>query len=590
MEVFLVVKIIRVNMSDLKVSEEKLPREYLYDAGRGFTSKLISNEVPPTCHPLGHNNKLVISPGMVTGTSAPSSGRISVGAKSPLTGGIKESNAGTPVSQKIARLGIRAIVIEGFPREKDKFWLLEVDKDGARLVAADDIKGKLMENTNKELTFRYGSEVSIVGIGSAGEMRLSGAGICFSDPELRPSRYSARGGLGAVMGSKGLKAIVVNDSGSLGVEIANEKLFKQGKDKLVHALTNHDLTKKGGALNVFGTSVVINVMNEVGALPVRNFTEGRFEGASKINGEAIKETIEKRGGGMTGHGCHPGCVIRCSNVYPTKHGSEHVSCIEYESIWALGANCEIDNLDHIAELIRLCNDIGIDTIETGATLGVVMEAGVIPFGDGEGAIKLVKEIGRGTPFGRLLGCGAFVTGQVFGQYKVPTVKKQAMAAYDPRGVKGMGVSYATSTMGADHTAGYAVATEAFGVGGKLDPLATEGKIELSRNLQAASAFIDSSGYCLFTAFAIIDISSGFEGVMETVNAVMGTDYSEKDAGRIGMEIIQLERKFNELAGINNKADRLPEFMKTEKLPPHNHVFDLSDEELDKVWGEKLELV
>ena len=577
-------KFIRVNFSDMSVIEEAVTEKYSLLAGRALTSRLVSDEVPPNCHPLGPNNKLVFSPGMVTGTAAPSSGRISVGGKSPLTGGIKESNAGTPVSQKIARLGIRAIILEGLPKEKNKFWILELDKHGARLVPADNLAGKRMEETNKELLSRYGDKVGLVGVGPAGEMRLSGAGVCFNDPEFRPSRYSARGGLGAVMGSKGLKAIVVNDADGPGVEIKDKDLFKQGQKKVVEALRTHDLTKPGGVLNAYGTSAVINVMSEVGALPVRNFAEGRFKGAAKTSGEAIAEAIKERGGGMTGHSCHPGCIIQCSNVYPRPDGSEHVSCIEYESDWAFGANCEIDNLDQIAELIRLCNDIGLDTIETGATVGVAMEAGVIPFGDGEAAIKLVDEIGQGTPLGRVIGCGAAVTGQVFGQYKVPVVKKQAMPAYDPRGVKGIGVTYATSTMGADHTAGYAIASEVFGVAGKLDPLSTEGKVELSRNLQVATAFIDSTGYCLFIAFAIMDIPSGFEGVVETVNAVLGTQYTAEDVGRIGMEIMQMERNFNRMAGLNEASDRLPEFMISENLPPHNHVFDISDEELDKVWG------
>lgn len=577
-------KIIRVNMTDLKISKEELPEKYKYDAGRALTTKIVYDEVPPTCHPLGPSNKLVFAPGMVTGTAAPSSGRISIGAKSPLTGGIKESNAGTPASQKIARLGIRAIVVEGFPKEKDKFWLLKLNKDGAEILPADDLAGKGMEETMKLLVSRYGDKLGLIGIGPAGEMRLSSAGICFNDPENRGSRYAARGGLGAVMGSKGLKAIVVDDTGGPGVKIMNEDLFKEGRRKLVEALRTHDITKPGGVLNAYGTSAVINVMSEVGGLPVRNFTEGRFRAAAKTSGEAIAEAIKERGGGMTGHSCHPGCVIRCSNVYPKPDGTEHVSCIEYESNWAFGANCDIDNLDHIAELVRLCNDIGLDTIETGATVGVAMEAGVIPFGDGEAAIKLVEEIGKGTPLGRIIGCGAAVTGQVFGQYKVPVVKRQAMPAYDPRAVKGIGVTYSTSTMGADHTAGYAIASEVFGVGGKLDPLTVEGKIELSRNLQIATAFVDSTGYCLFIAFAILDIPSGFEGVIDTINAIYGTSYTTDDAGRIGMEIMKLEREFNRRAGFNEGTDRLPEFMKHEKLPPHSHVFDIPDEAIDKVWG------
>ncbi|UMZ74234.1 aldehyde ferredoxin oxidoreductase family protein [Natranaerofaba carboxydovora] len=578
-------RVIRVNMSDLTVKEEELSEKLIYDAGRGLTSKIVCEEVPPKCHPLGDKNKLVFSPGMVTGTKAPCSGRISVGAKSPLTGGIKESNAGTPTSQKIARLGIKAIIIEGMPEDDSKFYKLKIDKDSAELLSANEIIGKGMEQTNKHLISEYGEYIGIIGVGPAGEMRLSAAGICFNDPENRASRYAGRGGLGAVMGSKGLRAIIVDETDAPGVKIQDKELFNQGQKKLVEAIRNHDLTKPGGVLNAYGTSAVINVMSEVGALPVRNFSKGRFEGAEKTSGEAIAEAIEKRGGGMTGHGCHPGCIIRCSNVYPRPDGSEHVSCIEYESDWAFGANCEIDNLDDIAELIRLCNDIGLDTIETGAAVGVAMEADVIPFGDGKKAIKLLEEIEKGTPLGRIIGSGASVTGQVFSQYKVPTVKKQSMPAYDPRGVKGIGVTYSTSPMGADHTAGYAIAAEIFGVTGKLDPLTTEGKVELSQNLQISTAFLDSTGYCLFIAFAIMDIEDGFIGVLETINGLYGTSFTAEDVSKIGMDIISEEREFNRLAGFNEVNDRLPEFMKEEELPPHNNVFDISDSDLDKVWDE-----
>lgn len=576
-------KIIRVNMNNLSVSIEDVPENYFFDAGRSFTSKLVYDEIPPKCHPLGPNNKLVIAPGMVTGTAAPCSGRISVGGKSPLTGGIKESNAGTPTSQKIARLGIKAIIVEGYPEDKESFWKLFIDKNGAKLMEGKDLAEKTMEATNKHLISEYGDHIGIIGIGPAGRMELSAAGVCFNDPENRASRYAGRGGLGAVMGSKRLQAIIIDDTDAPGINIKDEELFNKGRKKLVEALRTHDLTKPGGVLNAFGTSAVINVMSEVGGLPVRNFAEGRFEGAEKISGEAVAEAIKERGGGMTGHGCHPGCIIRCSNVYPKPDGTEHVSCIEYESDWAFGANCDIDNLDHIAELIRLCNDYGLDTIETGAAVGVAMEAGVVDFGDGEGAINLLKEIGKGTPLGRIIGSGAEVTGQVFGQYRIPTVKRQAMPAYDPRGAKGIGVTYGTSPMGADHTAGYAIAAEIFGVTGKLDPLSTEGKIELSKNLQIATGFLDSTGYCLFIAFAIMDFEEGFQGVLETLSGLYGKEFTSEDVNKIGMDILSKEREFNRLAGITKEDDRIPEFMKQEKLPPHNHTFDFEDEDLNKFW-------
>jgi len=224
------------------------------------------------------------------------------------------------------------------------------------------------------------------------------SGIAVNDPENRPSRYAGRGGVGAVMGSKGLKAIVIDDAGGSSIPLANKEAFDSGRKKMTDALRQHDITKPGGTLNTYGTAALINVINEAGALPTRNFREGRFEGAAKISGEMIKETCEKRGGvGETGHRCSPGCIIQCSNVYPKEDGTELASCLEYESVWSFGANCGIDDLDVIGELIRICNDYGLDTIEAGVTIGVAMEAGLAKFGDGQKAIELMHEIGKGPP-------------------------------------------------------------------------------------------------------------------------------------------------------------------------------------------------
>jgi aldehyde:ferredoxin oxidoreductase len=326
------------------------------------------------------------------------------------------------------------------------------------------------------------------------------------------------------------------------------------------------------------------VLNEVGGLPTRNFSSGQFAGASKTSGETIAERVKERGGaGMMGHGCHPGCIIRCSNVYPAADGSEIVSCVEYESDWALGANCEIDDLDTIARLVYQCNDIGLDTIEAGVTVGLAMEAGVISFGDGNGAMDLLEQIRKGTPLGHILGNGAEFTGKAYGLTRIPTVKRQAMPAYEPRSVKGIGTTYITSPMGADHTAGYTITTEILSVGGQADPLDPAGKVQLSKNFQTTTAFIDASGYCLFITFPILDISEGMEGMVETVNGVLGTNWTADDVGRIGMDILAIENEFNAKAGFSKEDNRPPEFMRYEPLPPHNVVYEITDEELDEIW-------
>lgn len=577
-------QVLRINMTDLSYKYEKVPSKWAKWAGRGLTSSIVAEEVEPTCHPLGPSNKLVIAPGWVSGTpAAPSSGRTSFGGKSPLTGGIKESNSGGLSSQKIAKLGLAAIIIEGTPKD-GKWYTLVLTKEGIKFESAENILGKGMYEVDKILWDKYPNEPAIIGIGPVGEKKLSNAGISINDPENKPGRYAGRGGLGAVMGARGIKALVVDDTGGPGVDIADMDLFKAGRKKLTDAITAHDLTKPGGGLNSYGTNVLMNILNEAGGLPTRNFSSGHFEGASKISGEMVAEIVEKRGGGMMGHGCHPGCIIKCSNIYPDEEGNDFVSCVEYETAFALGSNCGIDDLDYIAKMTYQCNDLGLDTIEAGNTIAVYMDSGAMEFGDKEGALGLFDEIRKTSPLGRILGQGVEATAKAFGVYRVPTVKGQSMPAYEPRAVKGIGVTYATSPMGADHTAGYTIAPEIAGVGGKVDPLSDEGKSELSLTFQAATAFIDSSGYCLFIAFPILDIPDGWAGMAESVAGVTGLDLSGDDVVPIGKEILKIERGFNTRAGFTAEDDRPPEFMRHEQLPPHNEVWTITDEALDEVFS------
>ncbi len=578
-------KFLRINMTTQTATYEDAPAKYALMAGRYLTSTLVADQVPPSAHPLGPNNKIILAPGWATGTSAPTSARISIGAKSPLTGGIKESNAGTGFGQQMARMEIQAIIVEGFPTTPGKFWGVHITQNGATFFPADEYAGKGNYEAWRKIIERFGKKADVMGVGVAGEKRMTNAGICFNDMQGRASRYAGRGGLGAVVGSKGLKFIVIDDTGAPPLRpIADKDLFMQGQKKLTQAIRTHDITKPKGGLNTYGTAVLVNLLNEAGGFPTRNFSSGRFEGAPKIAGEAIFEGNKQRlGKELYNHACSPGCIIQCSNVWHDEKGQEAASCLEYESVWSLGANCGIDSLDDAGELVRLCNDIGLDTIEAGVTLAVAMEAGLAKFGDGKAAIKLMHEIAQGTPLGHILGNGAAFTGRAFGVIRVPTVKGQGLPAYEPRAVKGIGVTYATSPMGADHTAGYTIAPEILGVSGKQDPLALGGKAALSKGFQTATAFIDSTGHCLFIAFPILDIGSGFEGMIEEAAGVLGVQWTAADVTRIGEEILRTERKFNEAAGFTKKDDRLPEFMKYEPLPPHNVVYDVTDEELDSVY-------
>lgn len=577
-------KFLVVDMTNCAVEYRDVPEEYKNLAGRGLTSTIIHDQVPPSCHPLGPNNKVIFAPGIVTGTSSPTSSRLSVGAKSPLTGGIKESNVGSRFPYQLACMGIKAIIVEGQPKDK-KYWVLKIDMKGAALEPADEFMGKGMYETAPLFYKKYGDSIGLMMIGVAGERKMSMAGVCFNDTEGRPSRYAGRGGLGAVIGSKGLKAIVLQDEGAPGVTIANKEVFESGRKKMIDALMEHAITKPKGALNSYGTAVLINIMNEAGGLPTRNFSSGIFESAATVSGEALFEGNKERlGKELYNHACSPGCIIRCSNTWHNKDGSEMISCQEYESIWAFGPNCGIDNLDATGKLIWLSNDIGLDTIEAGNAVAVAMEAGLTSFGNVEGAVSLIEEIRKGTPLGHVIGNGAEAIGRTYGVVRVPTVKGQAMPAYEPRAVKGIGVTYATSTMGADHTAGYTIAPEILSVGGSEEAINPEGKGDLSRGFQASTAFIDTSGHCLFIAFAILDIASGFEGMVEECNGVLGTNWSGDDVIELGKKIMRKERAFNEAAGFSSKHDRMPEFMKYEPLPPHNNVFDVPDKVLDSVYG------
>jgi aldehyde:ferredoxin oxidoreductase len=572
-------RILRVDMKTRKIKESPVARKYAGLGGRGLTSTVVNKETPPLCHPLGAENRLVFAPGLLTGTAAPCSGRLSVGAKSPLTGGIKESNAGGTAAQKLARLGIAAIIVRNKP-PAGSLWKLVIDKDGARVLPADELGGKDNYKTVEKLTKEHGEKASYITIGSAGERMMSAASVAVTDLENRPTRHAGRGGMGAVMGAKGLKAIVVDDTGAGPVPLKNKKAFAEATKKFAKALREHPVTSEG--LPSYGTNVLTNVINEAGGLPTRNFSSGKFEDASKVSGELQREIILQRGGVAT-HACHSGCTIQCSRIYNNKNGKYLTKGPEYETVWANGPNLGINDLDTIARLDRLYDDIGVDTIEMGATLGVLMESGYIEFGDGRGAIKIIREdVGNGTPLGRILGSGAAVTGQAFGVEHVPVVKRQALPAYDPRAIKGIGVTYATSPMGADHTAGYSITANVLNVGGKVDPLKTKGQLELSRNLQIATAAVDTAGLCLFVAFAVLDIPAAFEAVYEMLNAQYGLELGPDDVSELGKTVLRTEREFNKNAGFTAEDDRLPMFFETEKVPPHNVVFDISHQELDTV--------
>jgi aldehyde:ferredoxin oxidoreductase len=571
-------RIYRINMSTLSVSSEEVPERWKPLGGRGLTSTIVAEEVRPSCDALGRYNKLVFAPGILAGTQAPNSGRLSAGAKSPLTGTIKESNAGGTAAQCLARLGIKALIVEGIP-EKDTWYHLHVHKDGITIQEDKELVGKGNYEVMRAVSEKYGDKVAIHSIGPAGEMRMAAANISVKDPD-GTIRSHGRGGLGAVMGSKKIKYITTDPTDGPGVYMADAESFRKASVPFAKGVIAHPVS--GEALKLYGTDVLVNILNAAGGLPTRNFRYGQFEGAEKISGESLHDLIVSRKGNPS-HVCHKGCIIKCSQVYNDKDGHYVTSGFEYETIWGFGANCMIGDLDILAEADHIMDDVGIDSIETAVAMGVAMEADVIPFGDGPGTLRLLEEIGTGTPMGRLLGSGTAIVGKTFGVTRVPVVKGQALSAYDPRSVKGIGITYATSTMGSDHTAGYCIPINILKVGGFLDPLKKEGQIELSRRLQMNTALLDSTGLCVFVGFPILDDQTMKALVTDMLNAKQGLKWTVDEWLGLGRTILVTEHEFNIAAGFTNKDDRLPEFFEYEPLPPHNAVWDFTGEEIDSFW-------
>jgi aldehyde:ferredoxin oxidoreductase len=570
-------KFLKVNMSNKTVGVEDVPQQYLGLGGRGLTSILINAEVPAQCDPLGPENKLIFAPGLLSGTNLVNTSRISVGAKSPLTGTIKESNAGGTIAAALGHLGITAIIVEGQAVEGELF-LLSVDEKGkAGLLPAQEYKGMRTYALTEKLLETYGDKSAVMCIGPAGEYRLKAASIQASDIDGRPCRAAGRGGLGAVMGAKGLKALVVDQRGSSPDAIADPETFKEAAKAYAKAVKDHPFS--GQLLPNLGTAGLVAIVNSMGAFPSYNATKGVMEGWEKISGETMTQIIKERGGNPSHMGCAQ-CIVHCSNVYVDLEGKYVTSSLEYETIWANGGMTGIDDLDTIARLDFLCDDLGVDTMSTGVAMGVAMDAGYKPFGDGPAALQMMEEIAQGSEFGKILGNGPVAVGQHFNHPRVPVVKGQSVAAYDPRAMQGNAVTYSTSPMGGDHTAGLVLGEY---LGQVLDPLKAEGQVEASRNNQIAMAAVDCTGLCLLASFALATPEGG-EAFIRAMNAKFGTQLGPEAIPQLGMRVLKAEREFNQKAGFTNKDDRLPEFYYKEPLPPHNTVVVISDEEMDSTFN------
>jgi aldehyde:ferredoxin oxidoreductase len=553
-------RLIRVDMTNQSVEVADFPDAWKLLGGRALSARILLDECDPSCDPLGPDNVLVLAPGVLAGTAAPTSGRISIGGKSPLTGGIKEANAGGNPGQDLMKLGYRAVIVKGQPADADKRYAVDVTAEGASVKEVADCKGMWNYALIEHLAKSYSNTASFVSIGPAGEMRLTGASVACTDQEQdrHPARHAARGGLGAVMGAKGLKYVSVDAGKSKTRSPARRKEFlARGKQYTKDY-------QAGPLIFKHGTSTIVPLANMLNTFPYKNRIDGQSPDFETLDGARIVESFEERGGGM--HNCMTGCIVQCSNVVHDSEGKYKTSALEFETLTLLGANCAIASWEDVADLDRLCDEVGLDTIETGAALAIYMESGGLEWGDAEGAKRILREISDGTELGQMIGNGAVATGRKRGNKRIPTVKGQAIPAWDPRPLKATGVTYCTSPMGADHTAGLII-----NPGMEPDEFA-----RASQESQVVNAVCDSSGFCQFLQPTLDDIRAFY-------GDLYGDDVSREQVADLGWQCLQDEWEFNRRAGFTAADDVMAECMTTDAVGPQDVVFDVSAEAVAKAY-------
>ena len=549
-------KYLDINLADCSVQATEQHGQELVKVGRYLIAKKLLEMGVATVDPLSPANPLIFSAGPFAGTSFSNANRTSVGCKSPLTGGIKEANGGGTFSYGLGQLQIAGFTLHGASPDWVVIHLTKAG--GVEFHDAAPYLGKGNFEAAELLYQKYGRKVALALCGPVGEYQGLLAGIAFSDTDGRPARLAARGGVGAVMGSKKVKAIVV-DLDRIPPLHDRKKVLSSVKDyaKLLQAdsvVMNF--------YNAVGTMGMADFQNHIGGLPVRNFSAGQVDDGQpfKMGGDYIGELNTSRGGIQT-HACMPGCVIQCSNVYHNAEGKEVVSPVEYETLGLLGTNCGINDPDTLAGLNHIANDLGVDTIETGAMLGVLMEAGLAPFGDVNWMVQALAEIRSGSEQGRLWAQGTARVGEAYGAKRVPVIKKQAISAYDPRVVEATGISMMVTAQGADHTVGNLPRLDTTKMG--LDELMNASLLQ-----QARVAANDSLGLCMFGQ-SVTNFQTQF--IADAANAAHDAGLTPDFFLQLGQETLRMEREFNRQAGFTVDDDELPEFFYTEPLAPSSRV-------------------
>jgi aldehyde:ferredoxin oxidoreductase len=519
-------KILRVNMKTGTVAYENLPEEWLLIGGRGLIARIMNREVAPESDPFGEKNKLIFAAG-------------------PLA-------------------GIRAVIVEDVP-DAGKLFCLEISKDHTRLVPADRYREKKVYDLVESLYEHYDDKATIMGIGPAGERRYRGASVFLTDMYGDPSRNAGRGGLGAVMGSKGLKALIIDDRGTSSPELADREAFRQTVREWVNMI------KKDVVCGLFateGTPFTIASNAYQGTMPGDNYHTGRPRNFEQVTGEVTRRKVWERHGRM--HACMPGCVVQCSIIYFDDEGNK-TSAYEYEAVSMIGTNLGIADTDRIAQFKHICDDLGVDFIEIGSALGVSGEAGKMTPGDPDSVLNLLHEIEKGTELGVTIANGVVSTARAFNISRIPAFKGQALPAHDPRAVKAMGVTYATSPQGADHTAGLSY----------KQPLSKNGQVVNSLRFQLRAAACDTFGYCLNSVPG--RLASVYQFISSLLNARYAVNTTPDDILEEAKQNLRDERAFNEKAEFSTAHDPFPEFLRKEALPPTGHVFDVDQKEIEKIW-------
>jgi len=563
-------KYLHINLNNQTIEEEELQGEEIVKAGRYFIVKTLLEKGVATVDPLSPDNPLIFSAGPLAGTNFSNANRISVGCKSPMTGGIKEANGGGTFGYALGQLQIAGFTLYG---ASDDWVIVHIKKDGSiSFDSAEAYMGKGNFETAALLHEKYGKKVSLALCGPVGEYQGLLSGIAISDNERRPARLAARGGVGAVMGSKKVKAIVA-DLNKMPNLHDRKKVLGDIKE-YSSRLRNDDAVMN--AYNAIGTMTMADYTNHIGGLPVNNFSLGQQintdEETFKMGGDYIRAQNIERGGNHS-HACMPGCVIQCSNIYADTSGNEVVSPVEYETLGLLGTNCGIKDPDMLAALNHIANDLGVDTIETGAMLAVLMEAGLGEFGDMDFMVEVLKEIREGTEKGKLWAQGTARVGEHYKVERVPVIKKQAISAYDPRVIEVTGISMMSSAQGADHTTGNVPRMKT--VDKEYDELA-----DASLDAQVTSAATDSLGLCIFGR-SVTNVSTDF--LANAINNALGTNLEQSFFQEMGRETLKLEAAFNKEAGFTAEDDELPAFFYNEPLAPSNKVARFHGDDVHDIY-------